>query len=181
MMRQEILERKKKLLKNIAILFLVSIILLVLWIVIFKNGAFDKGFKKEYISFKYDSTWKVNKSSDNSVSLTHDTKSIIDIKVTMLTSNHLNSDIENIKEEVRFDIEKQNVGYNLLKQEKKYFSKEKYEGYKLLYEDGDAQALVVVLRNDNYLCVINFTSNNNYFDILLDSFQLILGSIEIKE
>ena len=180
MMRQDVLNRKKKLLRGIALLFLISIIILVLWIIVFKNGIFNKGFKNDYIKFKYDSTWNIKKSDDTSVSLTHETKSIIDIKITALTSNLLNSDIQQIKEEVRFDIEKQNAGYKLLKEESKLISSNQYDGYKLLYEDNEAQALVVILRNDNYLCVINFTSGNDYFDILLDSFQLILGSIEIK-
>lgn len=180
MMRQDILDRKKKLLKGISLVFLVSILVLVLWIVIFKNGIFNKRFKNDYVKFSYDSTWKINKSDATSVALTHDTKSLINIKTTALTSNLLNSDIEQIKEEVRFDIEKQNIGYKLLKQEKTVISNNGYEGYKLLYEDNEAQTLIVILRNNNYLCVINFTSSNNYFDILLDSFQLILGSIEMK-
>ena len=180
MMRQDVLNRKQKLLKGILFVFFIATLLLVLWIVIFKNRGFNKSFNNEFVKFKYDSTWKINKSDDVSVSLTHATKSIIDIKVTAISSKLLTSNIDQIKEEIRFDIEKQNVGYKLLKQEKAVFSINRYEGYKLLYEDNEAQVLVIVLKNDNYLCVINFTSSNDYFDILLDSFQLILGSIEVK-
>lgn len=186
-MRQDILNKKKKLLIRICTIFFVSILVVVFWIVFFKNGTLLKTYKDDNIKFNYDNTWKLNKDDENSLALTHKTNAIIEIKFTNLSSNLINASIEQIKEEVRFDIEKQNTGYKLINQEEKLISKNEYQGYKLLYEDKvsdstkpKAESMIVILRKDNYLCVINFTANSEYFDILLDSFQLVVGRIQIK-
>ena len=62
----------------------------------------------------------------------------------------------------------------------KNISVNKYEAYKLLYENADSQSLIIVLKNDNYIYVINYISNNNTFDILLDSFQTVLSTLKFK-
>ncbi len=178
--RQKELDQKKKLFSIISLTFVISIVLLILWILIFKNTSRIRTFKNEYLSFEYDSSWTVSRNNKEVVSLTHSTKSFVDIKISKLATNYLNSDISSIVDEVKYDIEKQDSNYKLLKEEKKDISKNKYNSYKMLYENGDSQSLVIVLRNKEYLYVINYTSNNEYFDILLDSFQTVLGSIELK-
>lgn len=178
--RQEILNQKNKLFKSITLIFVIAIIVTAGWILLFKTKSYVKNFENDYMAFKYDTTWQINKQKTNSVSLTHKTKSFIDIKVTSLSSNMINSDVQTISDEVRYDIEKQNSQYKLLKEEKKVFSENKYEGYKLLYENGESQTLVVIMKKNNYLYVINYTSNNEYFDILLDNFQFMLGSLNLK-
>lgn len=178
--RQEILNQKNKLLKSITLIFVIAIIVILCWILLFKNKSYVKNFENDYMSFNYDTTWKINKQNASGVSLVHKINSFIDIKITNLSSNLINSDTQTISDEVRYDIEKQNSNYKLLKEEKKMVSENNYEAYKLLYENGESQSLVVILKNNNYLYVINYTSNNEYFDILLDSFQFILGSLELK-
>lgn len=179
-MRQERLNKKKKLLRGVSLTFLIAILLVILWIIFFKNRSYTREYDNKYFSFKYDTTWKVSKEESSSVSLVHKTDSIVDIKINNLGSNYLNSEIEQIVSEIKFDIEKQNSNYKLLKEEKMSLTNYAYEGYKILYENGDSQSLIVILRNDNYVCIINYISNNVYFDMLLDSFQFILGSIKLK-
>lgn len=178
--RQQDLNKKKKFLVTLSIIFVVSIIVVVLWIFIFKKNIYIRTFSDETISFKYDTTWKITRETDNIISLTHPTNSIIDIKISALPTNYINNDINVVVDEVKFDIEKQNVGYKLLKEEKNIISDNKYEAYKILYENGDSQSLIVVMKNNNYLFVINYISKNEFFDILLDSFQTVLGSLEFK-
>lgn len=178
--RQELLTEKNRLLKSITFVFIIAIVVVLCFIIFFKNRSYIKTYENDYIEFKYDDIWELNKEKSDRISFTHKTNSFIDIKISNLSSSFINSNIENISDEVRYDIEKQNSNYKLLKEEKKEISKNKYEAYKLLYEDGDSQSLVIMIKKDNYLCVINYTSNNENFDILLDSFQYILGSLNLK-
>lgn len=178
--RQEKLDKKKKLLKRLTFIFLTAIVILLLWIVLFKNRIYIKKYENDNFSFNYDSTWTLSKDSNNNIGLTHKTNSLITIKRSNLTSKNLNSSIENIADEIRFDIEKQNTSYKLLKEEVKNISKHKYESYKMLYENDESQSLVVLIKNDNYVYVINYISSNNTFDIVLDSFQTVLGTLEFK-
>ena len=178
--RQQTLDKKKKVLISLSIVFVVSIVIIILWIFLFKKSTYIRTYKDETFSFKYDTTWKITQEKDNIISLTHKTKSIIDIKISALPTNYINNDISIVVDEVKFDIEKQNVGYKLLKEEKSIISENKYEAYKLLYEGEDSQSLIVVIKNDNCLFVINYISKNEFFDILLDSFQLVLGSLKFE-
>ena len=132
------------------------------------------------MSFDYDSTWKVSKNETNSISLTHKTDSIIDINISTLNSNYTNSSIEQVVDEVKYDIKNQKSDYKLLKEEKQNITQNNYEGYKMLYENKDNQSLIIALKKGTTLIVINYISKDKYFDIVLDSYQGILSSLTIK-
>ena len=178
--RQEELNKKKKLLKSIILIFIIAIIILCIWIFWFKNKDFIRKYENDYLSFNYDSTWNLDVSEENFIALTNKTNSIVNIKISDLNTKDLNNSIEIISDEVRFDIENQNTEYKLLNEEKTNITKNMYEAYKLLYEDGENQNMVIIIRNDNNLYILNYISNNETFDIVLDSFQTILGSLKFK-
>ena len=52
--------------------------------------------------------------------------------------------------------------------------------YKILYENNDTQSLIVIVKGDNYVCVINCVAKDMYFDMLFDSFNTIINSVKIK-
>ena len=81
-MRQERLDKKKRLLRGASLTFVFAIILVILWIMFFKNRTYIKQYESKYLSFSYDSTWKVSKKDTYSASLTHRTNSFIYMKVT---------------------------------------------------------------------------------------------------
>ena len=178
--RQSELDKKKRLLIVISITFIVAIAVLLVWIFLFKNTSRLREFENDYITFNFDASWTVSRNREDIISLTHETKSFVDIKFSKIVSEHLNDSIASFADEIKYDIEKQNSNYKLLKEEEKEISKNKYKTYKLLYESEDSQTMVTILRNEDYLFVVTYTANNKYFDILLDSFQTILGSIELK-
>ena len=77
-----------------------------------------------------------------------------------------------------YEIEKQNAKYKLLKEEDS--STNSKEIYKILYENNDTQSLIVIVKGDNYVCVINCVAKDMYFDMLFDSFNTIINSVKIK-
>ncbi len=178
--RQQELDKKKKLLKSVILIFLIAISILVIWLILFKNRSYIKKYENDFFSFSYDTTWTLNIDESDYIGLTNKTNSIVNIKISNLTTKDLNNNIEIISDEVRFDIEKQNTNYKLLNEEKTTVTSNKYEAYKLLYEDGENQNLVIALKKDNNLYVISYISSNETFDIVLDSFQTILGTLNFK-
>lgn len=178
--RQEKLEKKRKMLKKISITFMIAFLVVLIWIIFFKNRSYNHTFENDSLSFDYDSTWKVSKNETNSISLTHKTDSIIDINISTLNSNYTNSSIEQVVDEVKYDIKNQKSDYKLLKEEKQNITQNNYEGYKMLYENKDNQSLIIALKKGTTLIVINYISKDKYFDIVLDSYQGILSSLTIK-
>lgn len=177
-MRQERLDKKKRLLRGASLTFVFAIVLVILWIMFFKNRTYIKQYESKYLSFSYDSTWKVSKKDAYSASLTHRTNSFIDMKVTKIGSYYKSGDLTRIASEVKYEIEKQNAKYKLLKEEDS--STNSKEIYKILYENNDTQSLIVIVKGDNYVCVINCVAKDIYFDMLFDSFNTIINSVKIK-
>lgn len=178
--RLEKLQKRKKILQKLLLIFVISTIIIALWIIFVKNRVYMRNYKNDYIEFNYDSTWTLSRDTTNYIGLTHKTNSLISISTYSLTSKNINYGIESLADEVKFDIVKQNTSYKLLKEEKSNITEKKYEAYKMLYEDGSNQTEVIIIKNDNGLYVINYTSPNNTFDIVLDSFQTILSSLKLK-
>lgn len=178
--RQKELDKRKRLLVMITSTFIIAIIVLIGWIVIFKNTDRINTFEDNNMKFEYDSSWNISRNSNETISLMHKTNSFVDLKVSKITSNNYNSSISSISDEVKYDIEKQDSKYKLLKEEEKKIGKKGYDSYKMLYENEDSQTLLIVLRNQERLYIVNYTAKNEYFDILLDSFQTIIGSLELK-
>ena len=178
--RQKELDKKKKLLVTIFIIFFIAIIVLTVWIILFKNTSRINTYENTFLKVKYDSSWTLSRTDDDSISLVHKTNSYIDLKINKLQSKSLNSDISSIADEVKYDIEKQSSNYKLLKEDVKIVSKNEYDAYRILYENGDNQSLVIVLRKDDYIFIVNYTAKDIYFDILLDSFETILSNLELK-
>ena len=178
--RQKELDKKKSLLMTIFFIFLIAIAILIVWIIIFKNTSRTNTYENTYLKVKYDSSWTLSRNVTDSISLIHKTNSYVDIKINKLQSNSLNSDISSIADEVKYDIKKQNSNYKLLKEDTKVISKNRYDAYRILYENGDSQSLVIALRKDDYLFLVNYTAKDEYFDILLDSFEAILTNLELK-
>lgn len=178
--RQKELDKKKSLLMTIFFIFIIAIAILIVWIIIFKNTSRTNTYENTYLKVKYDSSWTLSRNVTDSISLIHKTNSYVDIKINKLQGNSLNSDISSIADEVKYDIKKQNSNYKLLKEDTKVISKNRYDAYRILYENGDSQSLVIALRKDDYLFLVNYTAKDEYFDILLDSFEAILTNLELK-
>ena len=106
--RQQILDKRKKILVSLSLIFLIAIVIVALWILLFKKTVYTRTYKDERLSFKYDTTWKITNSRDNIISLIHSTNSIVDIKISALPTNYINNDTTIAVDEVKFDVEKQN-------------------------------------------------------------------------
>lgn len=179
-MREEKLNKKRKLLLSLTLTFFIAGILLIVWLLFFNNRSYNQKYKTNYFSLRYDNTWKVLKKENNYLLLTHSTNSLIDVKASKLSTEYINTNIENMVDEIKYDIEKSHSNYVILKEESTTITEEKYSSYKLLYENDNEQTLVVLIKNNKYLLTISYTSKNEYFDILLDSFQTVLGSIKFN-
>ena len=77
-------------LKRISITFMIAFLVVLVWIIFFKNRSYNHTFENDSLSFDYDSTWKVSKNETNSISLTHKTDSIIDINISTLNQLKIN-------------------------------------------------------------------------------------------
>lgn len=131
-------------------------------------------FRNEYYTFNYNSSWKVKDKNERAISLVHDKDATLNIEMVSLEDEYRYLPIEDLLDEFLYNIEIQNKDYSLLFKESAYITKNNYEGYKMLYENGESQAMVVICKKTDRLIIFKYESTNNYFDILLDSAQNII-------
>ena len=153
---------------------LVGILCLVLFNVLKSNSKLIALDEKNY-SLKYDNSWKIKEKKDNYVSLNHkSSKSLLKIEVIDLDKEYKYSDIDDLIDEIVYNIGEQNKTYKLISKQKDIFTKYEFKGYKLLYETETEQVMIMTFKKSDKLIVASYEAKNKYFDMLLDSVQNIV-------
>ena len=159
------------------IIFLMIIGILTTIGVAFSLQIFIQKYENEFFKIEYDTTWKVLDKKEKLV-LEHKTsKGILNIQNKKLEINFLDIPLKDIVSDIVYSIEKQNTDYKLINVGDS--PSEKYESFSYLYENGNEQVLVNIYKKDNVLIVVYYQSNSEYYDIVLDSVDTILDSLEI--
>lgn len=130
---------------------------------------------------KYDETWEVQEKNDTSAILNHEDNAQIKLNISEIEEEYQYSEMEDIIDEIIYNINKSNSEYKLIKKEEKKLTKNEYDSYRLLYENDTNQILISTFKVGEKLITITYEAENEYFDILLDSANTIINSFEIKE
>lgn len=145
------------------------------------NISKAKEYKNNNYQIVYDSTWKIKEKNDMDITLIHDKNSQVKFEIVSLEDEYKYSSSDDLLDELLYNIKQQNNSYKLISKEKDFVTKYKYDGYKLLYENGDNQVLIVMGKKGDQLLLVVYETNNSYFDILLDSVQSIIYDFHILD
>lgn len=174
-MRKKLYDIYKK--YKIAIIIALSILLIGILCLILFNILSSKSIalnEKNY-NLKYDSSWKVKEKKDNYISLNHkSSKSLLKIEIITLDKEYKYTDIDDLIDEIIYNIDEQNKNYKLISKQKDTFTKYEFKGYKLLYETEVEQTMIMTFKKSDKLIVASYEAKNKYFDMLLDSVQNIV-------
>ena len=137
-----------------------------------------KTYSNDSFSVKYDSTWKV-KDGNNELILTHKkSNGTLSIKVKELDVSYIDTNLNDLIKDIMYSVEEQNKEYKLISIDDNV--SDKYESYSYLYENNSDNVLVNVYKKDTKLVFVYYESNIEYFDIVLDSVDEIINSLDIK-
>ena len=156
-------------------IILILIIVLLVAIGISAYFIFNRNKQKinvideENYSFEYDNTWKISKKEESEIELIHK-KSKLKYKT-----------VEELFDNILFNIQDQNEDYNLIYKEASKITKNNIDGYKILLEGENNQSLVNVYKQGNKVVIIILDSSSENFDILLDSVNNIIYSFNLNE
>ena len=141
-------------------IIIVGIIGIVLFNV-FSNKDVLKDFENDNYVLKYDKSWSIKEKDDYSILLKQGSKAKIKIEIIELTDESKYSSIEDLIDEIIYNIEKQNDNYKLLSKKETTVSKYEYNGFKLLYENKDSQVMTTVYKKSDKLIMINYEADND--------------------
>ena len=165
----------KKVFIGIVIITILLLILLTVNIFINRNIK-TKEYKNDYFKITYDSTWKVVDKKDI-LELRHNkTKSTIKIQYKELNENFIDTKLSLLIDDLMDSIVEQNKDFNLINYS---IDNTKYDSYSYLYEKDKEQVLVKVYKKDSVLLILFYSADSEYFDIVLDSVDTMLETLEI--
>ena len=160
-------------------LFIVGILVLLMVLIITyyltNNTIYDvKEYKTSYYSFKYDTSWKLS-SEKNYTKLIHKkSKGKITVSYKVLDTYLIDVELKDFISDLVYEIDKQNDGYDLIN--KKANDSGSYE---LLYEKDEEECLVFIYKQDNIIMFVYYNTDTNYFDVTMDSYELIVNSLKV--
>lgn len=160
-------------------LLLVIVMVLGIFGIIYFNRIKIKTYENELYSFKYDSTWKLERDDFNVLLVHKKSKATLNIKYRELENYFIDIQLKDIVNELVDGIIEQNDGYSLIS-----FGgivSNEMEGYSYLYEKDNEQALVNIYKKDKNLIIIYYVCKSNYFDIVLDSVDYMLSSFQMNQ
>lgn len=156
------------------VIVLVGILSLIIFNVLNSNSKLIALDEKNY-SLKYDGTWKVEEKKDSYVILNHkSSKSLLKIEIIELDKEYKYTDINELIDEIVYNIGEQNRMYKLISKQSDVFTKYAFKGYKFLYETETEQVMIMTFKKGDKLIVASYVAKNKYFDILLDSVKSII-------
>lgn len=163
--------------KNFIFVICLVLIFGIVTLVCFSNGIKVKDISNDNFSIKYDSTWKVVKN-DKELSLLHKkSKSTLDIKCKVLSDSFIDTKLSDLIDDIIYSISDQNKEYKLINSSSN--NSDNYESYSYLYEKDSKQVMVNVYKKYTKIVIVYYESDSEYFDIVLDSVDSILDSLNI--
>ena len=178
----------RKNIKKYIILILILIIVLLIAIAISTYFIFNRNkqtinvINEENYSFEYDNTWNISKKEKSEIELIHKkSKSKLSININDLEDELKYKTVEELFDNILFNIQDQNEDYNLIYKEASKITKNNIDGYKILLEDENNQSLVNVYKQGNKAVIIILDASSENFDMLLDSANNIIYSFNLNE
>lgn len=164
-----------KKMKYLIVIIIISLVIAIGYTYAVKN--YEGNYVSDNFKLSYDNTWKLKKN-ENGVKLTHKkTESVLSIQYKKLDKNYLDTKLSDIISDIIYSIENQNGNYKLIN--KLSNPSDRYESFSYLYEGDNDQTLVNIYKKDDALIVVYYNANSECFDIILDSVDSILDSLEI--
>ena len=164
---------KNKSLYYIGIVVLI-LVLIITYFITSRSTKTIKDYKNEYYSFKYDSTWDISVEKDATYLIHKVSKGKIYVTYKKLDTYLIDVKLKEIISDVIYEVEKQNKGYELINK-----STNDNGSYELLYEKDNEECLVYIYKQDNILLFVYYNTNNKYFDITMDGYELIVDNLKI--
>ena len=175
----------KKQMKNKMKKYIILIVIVVLVVfsvclyIIFNNKITLKEYENDSYYLKYNSGWILKRNTSEEVNLTNNKKAIIDIKVSSIDEENKYLTIDEMTDNISYDMGIQNTNYKLLSKDT-FSTKDGDNGYKFLYENDENQVLVALYKKNDKLVVFTYEALNEYYDILLDNALDTLYEFKIK-
>ena len=140
----------------------------------------DKKLVTDNYTLSYDSTWSIRSKKKNQVVLKHKKGPVLRIVITDISEDYKYDNLSSSIDNILYNIEKENSNITLMNKESTRINNN--DSYKVLYknEKHSKATLLTIIKESNKLIICDFSSKEKYFDLLLDSQNDIISSLELN-
>lgn len=158
---------------------IISIIFIILIALIINNNKITiKSYSNEYYSLNYDTTWKEQDNNEGLVLEHKKSKGKLTIKTKILDDYYIDTDISYLVDDILTYITEQNSEYKLISM---YENEILDNSRSYLFENNNEQVLVHLYKENELLLISYYENDSNYYDIVLDSVESIISSIQFNK
>ena len=176
------IEKNKVILLVLFLILVFAIIVGIIFLAISNKSNKINHINEKNYSFYYDNTWKTEELEQNEIKLLHKkSNSELNIKINELNDEIQYKSLDEILDNLLYNIEEQNKNYKLLNKEDVNITKNNLKGYKILFENNDNQVEICLYKQGNKVVIFIYEATYEYFDILLDSTNTIINSFSLNE
>ena len=178
------MEKLIYILKKYKVSVYIALFIIIVGIILFSligSKPEAKTYESNYYIVKYDKGWALKQKSKDKLILKHGNEAKINVEIIELNNELKYLSIEDLIDEIIYNIRKQNSSYKLISKEETTISKYEFMGYKLLFENESSQVVTSLYKKGDKIIVFYYEAKNDYFDILLDSVNNIIYHFDIKE
>lgn len=178
------MEKLIYILKKYKVSVYIALFIIIVGIILFSligSKPEAKTYESNYYIVKYDKGWSLKQKSKDKLILKHGNEAKINVEIIELNNELKYLSIEDLIDEIIYNIRKQNSSYKLISKEETTISKYEFMGYKLLFENESSQVVTSLYKKGDKIIVFYYEAKNDYFDILLDSVNNIIYHFDIKE
>lgn len=165
--------KKKNILLTTAIIFIV-----LLFIYNTYNSLILNYYTTENFTVDYNKKWTAIEKNKNYIALKNNNNSTIQISSKIIEDNTKN--IDDIYFDFEEDFKNNNKNFELINYSNTKVGKDYLDGYTYLYDYKGFQILLVLIKKENKMIEITYSTINQYFDIELEDFYNVLNSLEIN-
>ena len=173
----------KKYKKSIMIAVFILVIGIISAIIV-KKCILDKNnireIKNSNYEIQYTAEWKKSDVKDTGFVLKNN-KAQIKLDIIQIEEKDKYKDIEELHDDIIYNINNENREYAFLAEEKKNFTNNNYEGYQLLYETEEKNVLLILFKDYEKIYLLTYEAPIKEFDFLLESAEDIIYSLTITQ
>jgi hypothetical protein len=181
-MKNKIVNFKKY--KKSIMLAVFILVIGIISVIIVKKCVLDKNNIKELknsnYEIQYTAEWKKSDVKDTGFVLKNN-KAQIKLDIIQIEEKDKYKDIEELHDDIIYNINNENREYAFLAEEKKNFTNNNYEGYQLLYETDKTNVLLILFKDYQKIYLLTYEAPIKEFDFLLENAKNIIYSLTITQ
>ena len=164
--------------KNFLFVTIISFIFVFI-IYIFYNNFILNFYSCSYFKIDFNKEWKATEKGKNYLKLKNKKNGTIEIIGKVIENDELKKNIDEIYYDYEEDFRNDNKDLKLINYGETTIGKKYLKAYEYFYENNTKNTQLILIKDKNKIIQIVYSSETQFFEIDIESFNNVLNSLEV--